>query len=93
MSSAHTVWSSRVDLESRVFDELGRYERRILDRHDLVRVTLQNQDWYIDLFEVLSEVRLRECLDAGVRPLMADCIPWIQNESGTPCEILASGLL
>src|SRR3712207_695222 len=47
-------------------DESGRLYRRVLERNDLVVLAVHYQGRNVDLLEVLSEIGLREGLDAVV---------------------------
>ena len=51
--------------------ETSRLHRRVLDGNNLVVIAVQDQGRDIDLFEVLGEIGLRECLDAIVGILEA----------------------
>ena len=50
-----------------ILHDLRREQRRILDRHDLIVVAVQDQRRHVDLLQVFGEVRFRERLDAEVR--------------------------
>lgn len=63
---AQTVRSSGNNIQLRVLDDLCCQSPRIVNRHNLIRVTLNNQQWHLDLLEVLGLIRLRKCLDAIV---------------------------
>src|SRR5262249_40996382 len=52
-------------------DELGRFLRRVLDRNDLVVLSVQNQSRDIELLEVVGKVGLGKRLDALVGILRA----------------------
>ena len=38
----------------------------------MIRVTMQDQGWNVDLFEIFGGVGLRECFDAVVDPVPAE---------------------
>src|SRR4029079_8255202 len=55
-----------VDLQRTLLEEFRGNQRGISDRDDLVVVAMHNERWYVDDFEVLCKVGLREGLDAIV---------------------------
>jgi hypothetical protein len=57
MCIGEPVGCSLIDLQSCVFDQLRRAERRRADRYDLVVVAVNNQRRHIKPFEVFSEIR------------------------------------
>src|SRR5262245_54525045 len=52
-------------------DELRRFLRRVLDRNDLVVLSVQNQSRNVEFLEVLGEVGLGKRLDALIGVLRA----------------------
>src|ERR1019366_461480 len=60
-----------IDLQSRVLDEFRRGKRSGANRYDLIVIAVNDQRWHVEFLEVFGEVRLRECLDALKRVLMA----------------------
>src|SRR5260370_18390997 len=68
MRGGQAVRRSRNGLQLRVLDDLYGQPPRILKRNNLICVTLDNQHRHLDLLEVLGLVRLRERLDAVIRP-------------------------
>lgn len=81
------------DLKRCVFENLGRQQRGIRNRYDLVIVTVQNQVGTSNLFRSsvrsVSEKALMQKYDAG-KPAIMLCS---QNDAPTPSEISAPGLL
>ena len=64
MRVGETMRATRIDLQGPVLDEFGRSVSRGADRHDLVVVAVDDEGWHVELFQVLSEVRLGKRLDA-----------------------------
>ena len=87
------MWRAGVDLEDGPLDQLRRQHGRRGDRYDLIVVAMQDQRWDVELRQVFGQVGLREGLDAEIRRGNPAIMPWRQNASRTPSEILASGLL
>src|SRR5215471_9885803 len=67
MSGCQAVWRARIIYFLCASDELRGLFRRVFDGNDLVVFAVQDQGRDVDLFEVLSEVSLRERLDAFIR--------------------------
>ena len=63
---AEAVWSTVVDLEPNIVDQLGREQRCWTDRNDLVVVAVNEERGDVDLLQVLSLVGLGKSLDAVV---------------------------
>src|SRR5580698_772976 len=61
------MWSPGVDLEDGSLDQLCREPRRVVNRDELIVVTVDDQHWDVDPRQVLCEVRLRKDPDALVR--------------------------
>src|SRR5262245_41282413 len=68
MSGSEAMWRIRKDLDPRVLDELSR-PLGMAHRNDLIVARVHDQGRDIELLEVLSEVSLRERLDALIRVL------------------------
>src|SRR5262249_24521340 len=66
MGRGEAVRRARVIDFLSALDELGRFLRRVLDRNDLIVLSVQNQSGDVELLEVLGEVGLRKGLDALV---------------------------
>ncbi len=62
--AGEAVGRARIDLKARVLDELRGEEGRVVDRHNLVVVAMDDQGRNVELLEVFREVRLGEGLDA-----------------------------
>src|ERR1700692_3276996 len=62
----HSVRKARIHLQCGVLHTLRGHQTRCTDRHDLIIIPVKNEGWHIELFEVLSEIRLGEGLDAVV---------------------------
>jgi len=59
------IHGARLDrLQSCVLDEFGRGVSRSIDRYDLVVATVNDEGWYVELFEVSGEIRFGKRLDA-----------------------------
>src|ERR1039458_1070185 len=71
VSLGQAMWCACINLQSRVLDEFRRGKSRGTDRYDLVVVTVNDKRRHVEFLEVFGEVRLRECLDALKRVLMA----------------------
>jgi len=69
------VGCARVDLQSRVLDELRCAVSRGTDRHNLVVVPVNNERRHIELLEIFGEIRLGERLDAVVGVLVTRAHP------------------
>jgi hypothetical protein len=59
---AHAVRPAWDNLECRLLHELRGDERGIRDRNDLVVVAMKDEGWYVDFFQVFSEIRFRVTL-------------------------------
>src|SRR5215510_2813960 len=66
MRRREAVRRSRIVDFLRALNEPGRFPRRVFDRNDLVVLTVQDERWYVELFQILRLVRFRECLDTFV---------------------------
>jgi hypothetical protein len=64
MGVCQSVRCAWIDFQSCILHQLCGGDRSSTNRHDLVIIAMQNQGWHIELFEVFSEVRFGECLDA-----------------------------
>src|SRR5882762_10080543 len=62
---ASAVRGALLHFEHRPLNDLGRKQRRVRDRNDLIVVAMHHQGRHVELLEVLREVRLREGLDAA----------------------------
>src|SRR4029450_10329549 len=67
----HAMGQPGIDLEPGALDQLGREQRGVGDRNDLVVVAVHDQRRDVDALEVIGEVGLAECLDAVVGGLYA----------------------
>src|SRR5229473_756128 len=62
----HPMRKAGIDFQRRIFHELRGQRRRIRDGNDLVVITMENQCRNINLLEIVTEVGLRERLDAVI---------------------------
>jgi hypothetical protein len=77
-----SVGSARVDLQNRAFDDFRGQSPGVINRHDLVSITVHDQCRHIEFLQIFVEVRFRELFDAiisGVKAhqhaLCPECIP------------------
>ena len=56
-----------VNLELRVFNQLGLQSSGIIDRHDLIIIALDNERWDVNPLQIFVLIRFRKRLDAKVR--------------------------
>ena len=87
------VREARVDLQRTVFEELGREQRSVLVRDDLVVVPLHNERGYVDVLQILGEVGFGERLDAVIVGLAPPIMPWRHQFWMTPSSGFAPGRL
>ena len=90
---AHAVRRAGIDLELRVFDQLRGQHGGGADRDDLIVVAMEDQCRDVDFLAVGGEIRFRERLDAEIGAGKPHIMPCSQNDSRTPSETLAPGLL
>src|SRR5216684_5436355 len=60
------MWKAGIDFQRRIVHELRGQSRRNRDGNDLVVITMENQCRNINLLEIVTEVGLRERLDAVI---------------------------
>src|SRR6266478_7700445 len=62
----HPMRKAGIDFQRRIFHELRGKRRRIRDGNYLVVITMENQCRNINLLEIVTEIGLRERLDAVI---------------------------
>ena len=56
MSSAQTMRRSGNELQFCTLDQFCSENRCVIHRHNLIRLAVDKESWYIDLFEVLRKI-------------------------------------
>src|ERR1035437_4687288 len=87
---AQAVRRAWIGFQRGPFDQLGREQGRGADRHDLVVVAMDDESGYVELLEILGEVRLGERFDAvedafetSLHALQPERVPQSWRDIGT----------
>src|SRR5262245_23871529 len=66
MRRGETMWRARIINLLRAFDEPGRFLCRVLDRNNLIVLTVEHQGWHIEFLQILGLIGFGKRFDALV---------------------------